>query len=382
MSMVVSLRAISTCCALIMLAQPAAPQCVQSNWSGFVDGDNIAVRNDFAAPNTLLTNGINRLEGPCPTSGGEGFPNMTACACSSNINVDVQYIGGNSGANRCGQRTGTNTHHTVKIWDSATRNGQEVPCQPPGQILAHELGHVLGLKDSACGDQYIMSNHIGATVNPLECEEFDLNWRTPWEDTCHNECDCEPEACNSPILLDLDGGRLFSLTSVEEGVLFDIDGDGDLESVAWTATDTDAGFLCHDVDESGVIEGGNELIGEHYGPTSDLGFEHGFDVLTWYDDPVRGGNGDGVIGPDDAIFDELLIWIDHNQNGMSESAELFPLASLPIDFIETDYRVTRLQDEHGNVYRYISWYWMEPGEGQRRRRAIDVLFRTEELSGD
>ena len=55
--------------------------------------------------------------------------------------------------------------------------------------------------------------------------------------------------CAGPLVFDLPHNG-FHLTSANDGVLFDIDGDGDLDRIAWTRADSDdawlaaLGFLC------------------------------------------------------------------------------------------------------------------------------------------
>jgi len=56
------------------------------------------------------------------------------------------------------------------------------------------------------------------------------------------ECVYSP---GSPILIDV-GGKGYKLTSVDDGVLFDIDGGGTREQVSWTARGAENAFLAID----------------------------------------------------------------------------------------------------------------------------------------
>ena len=51
----------------------------------------------------------------------------------------------------------------------------------------------------------------------------------------------------------------------------------------------------------------------------------GFNALAAYDLLANGGNGDGRIDSNDAIYPKLLVWVDLNHNGISESGELISL---------------------------------------------------------
>jgi hypothetical protein len=131
-------------------------------------------------------------------------------------------------------------------------------------------------------------------------------------------------AVSDPIVLDLDhNGVAFS--SLENGVTFDINGDGASDQVAWTANGGD-GILALDVDGSGKIENGNEL----FTPTFAGGqFADGLAALASLD-----GNKDGVISSDDQAFDKLVVWQDANHNGVSEASELARLGDLGIKSID------------------------------------------------
>jgi hypothetical protein len=173
----------------------------------------------------------------------------------------------------------------------------------------------------------------------------------------------------SPVLLSFGDGR-HELTSAAEGVLFDIDGDGRVERVAWTRAEADEAFLALDRDGSGTIDSGRELFGDA-SPQLPSAEANGFRALALFDEPHNGGDGDGWIGPEDAIFARLLLWRDADHDGVSQPDELVPADGSGLEGIDLAYRPAARQDEHGNQFRYAAaTRWQSGAE----RPAWDVFF--------
>jgi hypothetical protein len=162
---------------------------------------------------------------------------------------------------------------------------------------------------------------------------------------------------NSPLIVDTarDG---YQLTSVDNGVRFDLNADGVLEQVAWTMRDSDDAFLALDRNGNGRIDDGSELFGNYTPARPDMPgvtTPNGFEALKFLESAAYGtSERDGLITARDAAFSRLLLWRDLNHNGLSEPDELQLVAESGLEAISTDYKSSRRLDKHGNEFRQRS----------------------------
>jgi VCBS repeat-containing protein len=119
-----------------------------------------------------------------------------------------------------------------------------------------------------------------------------------------------------PIILDL-GAPGFDLSAT---AAFDLNNDGEQQLLGWPSGED--GILVMDVDGSGAIESGNEVFSPYF---DGGGYADALEALASLD-----LNGDGLIDAQDAAFADLLVWVDANSDGQSQSGELFGLADLGI----------------------------------------------------
>lgn len=162
-----------------------------------------------------------------------------------------------------------------------------------------------------------------------------------------DECLCSSA---SPIVLDMAGNGC-RFTDARGGVNFDINGDGRRERLSWTSADAQDAFLALDRNGNGLIDDGAELFGNF--TTQPVTSEpNGFVALAEFDKAGNGGNEDGMISANDAVFSSLLLWEDSNHNGTSEPAEIHSFAGQSITAIELKYRTSNKSDIYGNVFRF------------------------------
>lgn len=179
--------------------------------------------------------------------------------------------------------------------------------------------------------------------------------------------------CDSPVLIDTasDG---FDLTPPEDGVLFDLHGGGDLRRWSWTQAEDDDAWLVLDRNGNKVIDNGVELFGSAT-PQAEAPpgvIRNGFRALAVFDVLENGGNDDGVIDVDDAVFASLRLWRDLNHNGTTERGELSRLPAMDIGRLDLAYQEKRRIDEHGNTFLYRGRVW--DTTGRRNKWAWDVFL--------
>jgi hypothetical protein len=170
---------------------------------------------------------------------------------------------------------------------------------------------------------------------------------------------CEATGANggdtaSPIIVDVDRDG-YDLTSVDDGVLFDIDADGNLDRVAWTRALSEDAFLALDRNGNGRIDDGSELFGNFtpaYPRAGSVTTSNGFEALKYLENPAYGAaERNELLNQRDAVFARLLLWTDRNHNGLSETDELRTLGASGIVDIGTDYKSARKKDRFGNEFR-------------------------------
>ena len=141
------------------------------------------------------------------------------------------------------------------------------------------------------------------------------------------------------------------LTSVENGVHFDLDKNGFAEKTAWIGKED--GFLALDRNKNGFIDDGGELFSDGILLSDGRKSTSGFDALADLDDNVgekTGKVGDGIINEKDSAFSDLRVWIDENQNGISEQNELKTLDELGITSIDLNHSNTdKVDSETGTI---------------------------------
>lgn len=177
--------------------------------------------------------------------------------------------------------------------------------------------------------------------------------------------DCDGE---SPLTIDLNNDG-FHVSSADQGVMYDIDNDGEKEQVAWFNANTDDALIVYDRDGDGVIaENGSELFGTNTPLKDGTLAANGFVALAEFDE-----NNDGKIDAyDQKARLELKLWRDLNRNGKAEANELEYLMNR-VKSIDLTHRGVYVDLGGGSVIKAESTVKMHDGS---ERNVSDIWFAT------
>ncbi|WP_417662826.1 calcium-binding protein [Pseudomonas sp.] len=155
-----------------------------------------------------------------------------------------------------------------------------------------------------------------------------------------------------PLSLDLDGDGIETI-SANSGITFDFNGDGLKTGTGWVKRDD--GFLVLDRNANGIVESGNELFGVDTVKSNGQKATDGFDALRDLD-----SNADGVFDSQDAEFNNVRVWQDLNQDGVSQASELKSLAEHSIVAINLESTSTN-ENSNGNLISAVGTYVRDDG---------------------
>ncbi|HJY41905.1 MAG TPA: hypothetical protein VJ303_11735 [Steroidobacteraceae bacterium] len=175
----------------------------------------------------------------------------------------------------------------------------------------------------------------------------------------------------SPIVVDTHKDGI-QLGAAGRTVSFDVNADGFVDTVQWVRRGGDEAFLALDRNRNGVVDDGAELFGVGTPLLEGGSAPNGFVGLAQYDQPLLGGNDDGVISRADAIWPELSLWLDSNADGVATPNEMRRPESFGLTSFGIIPKVRRYIDPAGNSLPY--WAWAGATGRPARTIMVDVYF--------
>lgn len=191
----------------------------------------------------------------------------------------------------------------------------------------------------------------------------------------------DPDRPVSVLVLDFLGNG-HQLTSIDDGVTFDIDGRGVPTKVAWTQQGGDDAFLFLDANGNGRVDNSHELIGNGWrleDGSRSRSVDSTLIIIQGYPLPAPGTAtppGMGAIDREDAVYSRLRVWRDVNHNGQSDSSELDTLERSGITEILLLFRrLGSVTDDKGNVRLNEGSFMLHNQQGvTATRRMLDVVL--------
>lgn len=316
-----------------------------------------------------------------------------ACSADDDPNSMGQcsYVGGNCQGEFCILPNGTTdddhdgyaSNDDCNDNDPAINPGADENCGDPD--ADNNCNGIKGCADAACALSNecndCAAHYESCTENQGCCDQrVCRNGQCVDSDECNPACTPEQVCFNgvcgyTPIIVDV-AGNGFKLTDAAHGINFNFEGNGLNVRLPWTKANTDDAWLALDRNGNGRIDNGSELFGSStpQSPPPAGQPKNGFLALAEFDRAANGGNSDGKISPDDAIFLSLKLWQDKNHNGISEAFELHGLRQLNIVTFDLGYEESRRTDQYGNIFKYRAKVKDAHG-AQVGRWAYDVFLK-------
>ncbi|MDC5467545.1 hypothetical protein NRA61_18565, partial [Acinetobacter baumannii] len=152
-----------------------------------------------------------------------------------------------------------------------------------------------------------------------------------------------PPTRSDPLTLDLNFDGKINTVELTHGVNFDLDGNKFAEKTSWISPED--GFVVLDLNKNNEIDNGGELFGTDTLLANGNKAIDGFQALAQYDE-----NKDKIINEQDEVYSQLKIWKDLNQDGISQTNELFSLAELGVKSISVNNQNIDVTDENKVIH--------------------------------
>jgi hypothetical protein len=179
------------------------------------------------------------------------------------------------------------------------------------------------------------------------------------------------EIIASPLVLDLDGNGIQTLSMTSNYLHFDFDNNSFAERTGWVGPND--GLLILDLNANGKVDSGAELFGNSTVLRDGQVAPDGFAALAMYD-----LNNDQCIDSRDPIWDRLRVWRDRNSNAETDPGEWLTLTDLQIKSLYLSNFPDKKIDNQGNYHIQHGIYERMDG---RIAEMTDVWFKKDATYG-
>ena len=247
----------------------------------------------------------------------------------------------------------------------------------------------IGMSVSGTGFQYSVSL-AGATATAHEIKS-ELVTLQPQQTTGPSGACIAYCAEFDPLIIDLNQDGIH-LGPSGEGVWFDMQNSGQAQHMQWVAANGNEAFLIYDLNGNGIVDNGSELFGNGTFMRAITASQNknnikstikaaltnaanGFVALAQFDSATLGGNDDGVISSDDAVWSKLSLWLDSNADGQSTPDEILTLQQANLTQLDTIPRSNQRQDSAGNWLPLWAWGHNPQTQGANKHKMVNVFFK-------
>ena len=293
----------------------------------YLEGNNGADTLDGGAGNDTLVGGADA--DLYVVSAYAGTDTIISSEAADRLRLDKRQLNGDG--------TLISESANLKLWMDLSNPGSPITYRyevPTQRLTVAGAGSVVVINDFVDGD-------VGIFIPKKPKTKSDPATNTNFRNAL------PPPVLRDPLAIDLNGNGIETVGIGATPILFDHNADGIRTGTGWVQAN-DA-WLVLDRNGNGLIDSGRELFGVDTLLSGTPGVDAvyastGFAALARLD-----SNNDRVFNTSDTAFTQVRLWQDLNQDGISQSTELFTLAQKNIASISLTPTTSTVNLGNGNT---------------------------------